>query len=132
MSMTELLIVEDDLRLRDLLERYLSAQGFNVRGVSNIAGVRKILREHHVHVIVLDLMLPDGDGLSVCRQLRGEGNLVPIIMLTAKGDDVDRIVGLEISADDYLSKPCNPRELVARIRAMLRRVALPKLRAGWQ
>jgi two-component system, OmpR family, phosphate regulon response regulator OmpR len=121
MSATELLLVEDDLRLRDLLERYLSAQEFNVRGVSNIAGMRKVLREHHVQVLVLDLMLPDGDGLSVCRQLRGEGNDIPILMLTAKGDDVDRIVGLEIGADDYLSKPCNPRELVARIRAVLRR-----------
>jgi two-component system, OmpR family, phosphate regulon response regulator OmpR len=121
MSATELLLVEDDLRLRDLLERYLSAQEFNVRGVANVAGMRKVLREHHVQVLVLDLMLPDGDGLSVCRQLRGEGNDIPIIMLTAKGDDVDRIVGLEIGADDYLTKPCNPRELVARIRAVLRR-----------
>ena len=130
MNTTELLLVEDDLRLRDLLERYLSAQEFHVRGVANIAGMRKVLREHHVQVIVLDLMLPDGDGLSVCRQLRGEGNNVPIIMLTAKGDDVDRIVGLEIGADDYLSKPCNPRELVARIRAVLRRVAPARLQSS--
>jgi two-component system, OmpR family, phosphate regulon response regulator OmpR len=121
MNTIELLLVEDDLRLRDLLERYLSLQEFNVRGVANIAGMRKVLREHHIQLIVLDLMLPDGDGLSVCRQLRGEGNEIPIIMLTAKGDDVDRIVGLEIGADDYLTKPCNPRELVARIRAVLRR-----------
>lgn len=117
------LILEDDLRLRDLLERYLQSQGFSARGVSTIAAMRRYLREHHVDLLVLDLMLPDGDGLSVCRQLRGEGVALPIIMLTAKGDEIDRIIGLEIGADDYLSKPCNPRELVARIHAVLRRVA---------
>lgn len=121
MEPTHILVVDDDLRLRDLLERYLSSQGFNVRGAAHAAAMRRELAEHHVDLIVLDLMLPDADGLQLCRTLRAEGVDTPVIMLTAKGDDVDRIVGLEIGADDYLGKPCNPRELVARIRAVLRR-----------
>jgi two-component system, OmpR family, phosphate regulon response regulator OmpR len=121
MEPTHILVVDDDLRLRDLLERYLAAQGFSVRGAAHAAAMRRELAEHHVDLIVLDLMLPDADGLQLCRSLRAEGIDVPVIMLTAKGDDVDRIVGLEIGADDYLGKPCNPRELVARIRAVLRR-----------
>jgi two-component system phosphate regulon response regulator OmpR len=121
MDTASLLVVDDDLRLRDLLERYLAQQGFRVRGAGNAAGMRRELAAHHVDLIVLDLMLPDADGLDLCRKLRAEGVETPIIMLTAKGDDVDRIVGLEIGADDYLPKPCNPRELVARIRAVLRR-----------
>jgi two-component system, OmpR family, phosphate regulon response regulator OmpR len=130
MQAPTVLILEDDLRLRDLLERYLQSQGFSARGVSTVAAMRRHLREHHVDLLVLDLMLPDGDGLSVCRQLRGEGSLLPIIMLTAKGDEIDRIVGLEIGADDYLSKPCNPRELVARINAVLRRIAPVRAASG--
>ncbi|MFK2904643.1 two-component system response regulator OmpR [Dyella ginsengisoli] len=121
MDSPHILVVDDDLRLRDLLERYLDQQGFRVRGAGNAAGLRRELAGHHVDLIVLDLMLPDADGLQLCRSLRAEGVQTPIIMLTAKGDDVDRIVGLEIGADDYLGKPCNPRELVARIRAVLRR-----------
>lgn len=121
MESTHILVVDDDLRLRDLLERYLAAQGFDVRGAAHAAAMRRELAEHHVDLIVLDLMLPDADGLQLCRTLRAEGIDIPVIMLTAKGDDVDRIVGLEIGADDYLGKPCNPRELVARIRAVLRR-----------
>ncbi len=121
METGNILIVDDDLRLRDLLERYLTQQGFRARSVANAAAMRRALAEHHVDLIVLDLMLPDGDGLSLCRRLRAEGMQTPLIMLTAKGDDVDRIVGLEIGADDYLPKPFNPRELVARIRAVLRR-----------
>ncbi|MBS0431099.1 MAG: two-component system response regulator OmpR [Proteobacteria bacterium] len=121
MDSSHILIVDDDLRLRDLLERYLFQQGFRARGAANGAAMRKEQSEHHFDLIVLDLMLPDADGLELCRALRSEGVTTPVIMLTAKGDDVDRIVGLEIGADDYLSKPCNPRELVARIRAVLRR-----------
>ena len=130
MQTVSLLILEDDLRQRDLLERYLTSQGFGVRGVSNIAAMRRALREHHVDLLVLDLMLPDGDGLNVCRQLRGEGVALPIIMLTAKGDEIDRIIGLEIGADDYIGKPFNPRELVARIHAVLRRVAPVRVATG--
>ena len=121
MDTGNILVVDDDLRLRDLLERYLTQQGFRARGAANAAALRRALAEHHVDLIVLDLMLPDANGLDLCRTLRAEGVATPIIMLTAKGDEIDRIVGLEIGADDYLGKPCNPRELLARIRAVLRR-----------
>ncbi|NUO73298.1 MAG: response regulator, partial [Frateuria sp.] len=121
MEPAHILVVDDDLRLRDLLERYLEQQGLRAFGAANAAGMRRALAAHHVDLIVLDLMLPDADGLALCRSLRAEGVDTPVIMLTAKGDDVDRIVGLELGADDYLPKPCNPRELVARIRAVLRR-----------
>jgi len=121
MDTGNILVVDDDLRLRDLLERYLSQQGFHTRGAANAVAMRRALVEHHVDLIVLDLMLPDADGLDLCRSLRAEGIATPIIMLTAKGDEIDRIVGLEIGADDYLGKPCNPRELLARVRAVLRR-----------
>jgi two-component system phosphate regulon response regulator OmpR len=121
MDSPHILVVDDDLRLRDLLERYLEQQGLRAFGAANAAGMRRALAAHHVDLIVLDLMLPDADGLELCRGLRAEGVDTPVIMLTAKGDDVDRIVGLELGADDYLPKPCNPRELVARIRAVLRR-----------
>jgi two-component system, OmpR family, phosphate regulon response regulator OmpR len=122
---TRILVVDDDLRLRDLLQRYLSEQGFAVHTVSDAAGMDKLLGRERVDLLVLDLMLPGEDGLSICRRLRGGKNPVPIIMLTAKGEDVDRIVGLEMGADDYLPKPFNPRELVARIHAVLRRRAAP-------
>ncbi len=116
-----ILLVEDDARLRDLLERFLVQQGFRVRAVANLSGLQAQLEQHHIDLIVLDLMLPDGDGLTACRDLRARGVTTPIIILTARGDEVDRIVGLEIGADDYLPKPCNPRELAARARAVLRR-----------
>jgi two-component system, OmpR family, phosphate regulon response regulator OmpR len=122
---TRILVVDDDLRLRDLLQRYLSEQGFGVHTVSDAAGMDKHIGRERVDLLVLDLMLPGEDGLSICRRLRGGKNNVPIIMLTAKGEDVDRIVGLEMGADDYLPKPFNPRELVARVNAVLRRRAAP-------
>jgi len=125
METTHILVVDDDLRLRDLLERYLAQQGFQVRSAGHATAMRRELSAHHVDLIVLDLMLPDADGLELCRALRADGIETPVIMLTAKGDDVDRIVGLEIGADDYLAKPCNPRELVARIRAVMRRRPRP-------
>ena len=108
-------------RLRDLLVRYLSEQGFQVQALPDARELDKRLQRDPPHLLVLDLMLPGEDGLGVCRRLRGSGETVPIIMLTAKGEDVDRIVGLEMGADDYLPKPFNPRELVARIHAVLRR-----------
>ena len=120
---TKVLIVDDDLRLRDLLTRYLSEQGFATEAVVDGAGLDKLLEREQGDVLVLDLMLPGEDGLSICRRLRAEGSDMAIIMLTAKGDDIDRIVGLEIGADDYMPKPFNPRELVARIHAVLRRRA---------
>jgi len=116
-----ILVVDDDLRLRDLLKRYLGEQGFNVKTVSDAAQMDRVLLREHFDLMVLDLMLPGEDGLSICRRLRGTNNPIPIVMLTAKGDDVDRIVGLEMGADDYLPKPFNPRELVARIHAVMRR-----------
>ncbi len=115
------LVVDDDLRLRDLLSRYLKEQGFDAQTVTDAAALDQALSRERIDVLVLDLMLPGEDGLSICRRLRGEGSDIGIVMLTAKGDDVDRIVGLELGADDYLSKPFNPRELVARINALLRR-----------
>jgi two-component system, OmpR family, phosphate regulon response regulator OmpR len=118
-----ILVVDDDLRLRDLLKRYLTEQGFGVETVPDGAAMDHNLRRTRYDLVVLDLMLPGEDGLAICRRLRATGNAVPVIMLTAKGDDVDRIVGLEMGADDYLAKPFNPRELVARINAVLRRQA---------
>src|SRR6185312_12953715 len=121
-----ILVVDDDIRLRDLLRRYLSEQGFNVVTAENAASMNKLWLRERYDLMVLDLMMPGEDGLSICRRLRGAGDKIPIIMLTAKGDDVDRIVGLEVGADDYLTKPFNPRELVARIQAVLRRVPEPQ------
>ena len=118
---TRILVVDDDARLRDLLNRYLSEQGYAVRVVADAVDMNRYLTRERYDLMILDLMLPGEDGLSICRRLRGGGENLPIIMLTAKGDDVDRIVGLEVGADDYLPKPFNPRELLARIQAVLRR-----------
>ena len=119
----KILIVDDDARLRDLLLRYLGEQGFAVQAAPNGQFMDKLINRELFDLIVLDLMMPQEDGLSICRRLRAAGNTTPIVMLTAKGEEVDRIVGLEMGADDYLPKPFNPRELVARINAVLRRVA---------
>ena len=119
----KILIVDDDARLRDLLLRYLGEQGFAVQAAPNGQFMDKLINRELFDLIVLDLMMPQEDGLSICRRLRAAGNTTPIVMLTAKGEEVDRIVGLEMGADDYLPKPFNPRELVARITAVLRRVA---------
>jgi two-component system phosphate regulon response regulator OmpR len=124
-SRQKVLVVDDDQRLRELLQRYLDEQGFAVKGVDGAAAMDKALARERYDLVVLDLMMPGEDGLSVCRRLRGGKDETPIIMLTAKGDDVDRIIGLEMGADDYLPKPFNPRELVARIHAVLRRRAAP-------
>lgn len=116
-----ILVVDDDIRLRALLERYLLEQGFQVRAVAGGQQMDRLLERENFSLMVLDLMLPDEDGMSICRRLRARGSSLPIIMLTAKGDEVDRIMGLEQGADDYLAKPFNPRELLARINAVLRR-----------
>lgn len=118
---SKILVVDDDMRLRSLLERYLVEQDYQVRSAANSEQMDRLLERENFHLIVLDLMLPGEDGLSICRRLRQADNDIPIIMLTAKGDEVDRIIGLEMGADDYLPKPFNPRELLARAKAVLRR-----------
>ena len=119
----KILIVDDDPGLRRLLERFLSEQGYRVRAVENVEQMDRLLSRELFQLLVLDLMLPGEDGLSACRRLREANNQVPVIMLTAKGDEASRIQGLEGGADDYLAKPFNPRELLARIKAVLRRQA---------
>ena len=116
-----ILIVDDDLEIRKLLGRYLTDQGYRVSLASDRRTMEDALLINEVSLIVLDVLLPDGSGLDICRDLRREGSEIPVIILTALKEDVDRIIGLEIGADDYLGKPFNPRELLARIRAVLRR-----------
>ena len=122
----QLLMIEDDARLANMVSEYLRQAGFGFEhalyGASGLAALQKSLPA----LVVLDLMLPDMDGLEICRRIRGIGGAVgktPILMLTAKGDPMDRVIGLEVGADDYLAKPFEPRELLARIRAILRRSA---------
>ncbi len=115
-----ILIVDDDPGLRELLADYLGRHGFAVSGVNDGRGLWAALERDSVDLVILDLMLPGDDGLVLCRTLRARSP-IPIIMLTARGDDTDRIVGLEMGADDYLPKPFNPRELLARIKSILRR-----------
>jgi len=115
-----ILIVDDHREIRDLVSRALAKEGFRVSTAGDGKAMRKVLADARIDLILLDLMLPDEDGLSLCRSLRADSD-IPIIMLTAKGDEVDRVIGLEMGADDYLPKPFGSRELVARIRAVLRR-----------
>ncbi len=116
-----ILLVDDEPNITDLSKLYLEKEGYRTRAERDgVAGLLAI-QQHKPAALVLDLMLPELDGYEVCRRLRAENNPVPILMLTARDDDVDKIVGLEMGADDYLTKPFNPRELVARIKALLRR-----------
>jgi two-component system OmpR family response regulator len=115
-----ILVVDDHREIRDLVSRTLAKDGFRVSTAADGRVMRKVLADSRIDLILLDLMLPGEDGLSLCRALRAESN-IPIIMLTAKGDEVDRVVGLEMGADDYLPKPFGSRELIARIKAVLRR-----------
>ena len=123
----KILVVDDDARIRDLLKRYLAQEGFDVLLAEDGKSLTRVMMRETPDLIVLDLMMPGEDGLSICRRLRAAGDLTPVIMLTAKGEDVDRIVGLEVGADDYLGKPFNPRELLARIHAVLRRRPTPEV-----
>lgn len=126
MSSDHILIVDDDKEIRALLSEYLSKNGFRVTAVAEGRGMFAALEESRISLVVLDLMLPGEDGLLLCRKIRGKSD-IPVIMLTAKGDDLDRIVGLEMGADDYIAKPFNPRELLARTKGVLRRAkALPE------
>ena len=120
-NVKKILMVDDDVRMRDLLQQYLTEQGFNIKTVADSTEMDAVLAKENVDMLVLDLMLPGEDGLAICRRLRASGSSLPIIMLTARGDEVERIIGLEMGADDYLPKPFNPRELLARINAILRR-----------
>ncbi|MGO1233245.1 MAG: response regulator transcription factor [Marinobacter sp.] len=116
------LLIEDDDELRELLARYLTGQGFSVREAANGRDGLALALGQDCDIAVLDIMLPDINGLEVLRELRGKTHL-PVVLLTARGDETDRIVGFEVGADDYIPKPCNPRELVARLQALLRRIA---------
>tara|TARA_R110000868_G_scaffold8205_3_gene42574 strand:- start:164309 stop:164992 length:684 start_codon:yes stop_codon:yes gene_type:complete len=118
--MSNILLVDDDIELSELLLEYLEAEGFELDVLHDGDAVLPKVNENNYELIILDVMLPGKNGFEILRELRNNHN-VPVLMLTAKGDDVDRIVGLEMGADDYLPKPCNPRELVARIKAILRR-----------
>lgn len=118
---TKVLLIDDDERLADLLIKYLSSHGFSVAVAGTAQDGIKRIRAQEFDVVLLDIMLPDSDGFETCKKIRSYSNALPIIMLTAKGADEDKIVGLELGADDYLAKPFNPRELVARVRAVLRR-----------
>lgn len=137
-----ILVVDDNHEIRDLLSRFLVKDGFRVSTAADGLSMRKVLAESTIDLIVLDLMLPGEDGLTLCRRLRAESD-IPVVMLTAKGEEIDRVLGLEMGADDYLAKPFSTRELLARIKAVLRRVqSLPAARgsagidvfrfAGWK
>lgn len=124
-----LLVVDDDREIRTLISQFLTKHGYRVTAVRDGAEMMKALEASRVDLIVLDLMLPGEDGLSLCRRLRAV-SAVPIVMLTAMGEETDRIVGLEMGADDYLAKPFSPRELLARVKAVLRRVSVPQAAGG--
>jgi two-component system OmpR family response regulator len=132
MERDHVLVVDDDGEMRALLAEYLAASGFRVSLAGNGAEMRRLMQAERPDVVMLDLMLPDEDGLALCRELRA-GSQLPVIMLSAHSADVDRIVGIEMGADDYLGKPFNPRELLARLKALLRRSrALDKAQAESQ
>lgn len=118
----KILIVDDDEEILLLLSKYLRKEGFDVVEAKNVAEFYMQIENHTLDMVILDIMLPDGSGLDACKELRQKGNATPIILLTAVTEEVDRILGLEFGADDYIGKPFNPRELLARIRAVLRRV----------
>jgi DNA-binding response OmpR family regulator len=125
---SHLLLIDDDTRLTTLVGDYLSGHGFEVDSAGSLKAGRDLLRHGSYDALLLDLMLPDGDGLDLTRELRAEPRTrrLPLLMLTARGEPMDRIVGLEIGADDYLPKPFEPRELLARLKALLRRAALAR------
>jgi DNA-binding response OmpR family regulator len=116
-----LIVLDDELEIRNMLQRFLTAQGFTVRAVKNSVELEASLERHPFDLLILDVMMPGENGLAICRRLRAEGHTIPVLMLTARGDPVDKVLGLEIGADDYLAKPFLPSELVACIRAILRR-----------
>ena len=118
--MLSVLIVDDDVQIRQLLQEYLAGFGMSVTGVADSGAMAGVMEKNSFDLVILDLMLPGEDGLSICRSLRSRSD-IPIMMLTARGEAMDRVVGLEMGADDYIVKPFEPRELVARIQSILRR-----------
>ena len=125
-SMPHILVVDDHRDIRDLVAKYLTKNGYRVSTADGGAAMKKVLAASRIDLVVLDIMMPGEDGLALCRDLRASGDM-PVIMLTAMAEETDRVVGLEIGADDYLTKPFNPRELLARIKAVLRRAnSLPQ------
>lgn len=130
MDKQQILVVDDEPNIVQLARLYLERDGYAVSSVGNGQKALDAVRSQHPDLVVLDVMLPQVDGFEVCRRLRAEDNSVPIIMVTARDDDIDKILGLELGADDYLTKPFNPRELVARVRAVLRRGVPPQLQAA--
>ncbi len=119
-SISHILVVDDNAEIRELLGRFLADHGYRVSTAADGVAMKRVLQDAAIDLVVLDLMLPGEDGLTLCRNLRANSEL-PVIMLTAMGEETDRIIGLEMGADDYLAKPFNPRELLARIKAVLRR-----------
>ena len=117
--MEEIFIVDDEQSIIDLVRLYIEREGFQDRGISNGLKALEIIQEGNPTLVILDVMLPGMNGFEVCKTLRAEHNQVPIIMLTAKDEEIDKILGLELGADDYLTKPFNPRELIARVKAVL-------------
>lgn len=128
--MKQILIVDDDAEIRSLLADYLQRNGFRVFSLPDGRGLWREIEERAIDLVVLDLMMPGTDGLSLCRTLRERKSRLPVLMLSARGEDVDRIMGLETGADDYLPKPFHPRELLARINAILKRAEPPEIGAG--
>ncbi len=125
--MTKVLLIDDDIELGAMLKEYLEREDFEAVAVSDgDTGVTEALSGHYA-IVVLDIMMPRVNGIEALRRIRADDSRIPVLMLTAKGDDIDRIVGLELGADDYVPKPCTPRELVARIRAILRRSQVQEL-----
>jgi two-component system phosphate regulon response regulator OmpR len=127
MPTDNILLVDDDPEIRSLLTRYLAEHGFEVQAVANGEEMWRLLQKSRYTALILDLMLPGEDGLTWCRKLRAAQHYLPVLMLTARGQAVDRIIGLEMGADDYLPKPFDPRELLARLRALLRRRTYPQV-----
>jgi len=127
--MSTVLVVEDEPMVRDVVVRYLRREGYDALEATDVDEARDALQHGSPSLVVLDLMLPGGDGLELCREIRASSQL-PVIMLTARADEADRIVGLELGADDYVTKPFSPRELTARVRSVLRRSTAPEERDG--
>jgi two-component system, OmpR family, alkaline phosphatase synthesis response regulator PhoP len=123
--METILLIDDESSILSLAKMYLEREGFHIETAGDGLAAINLVEQLKPALVVLDVMLPGADGFEVCRRLRGTGNQVPIIMLTARDEDIDKILGLELGADDYLTKPFNPRELVARVKAILRRIDRP-------